>query len=282
MTTQERYQGIIGWFQRHMPVAESELHFENPYQLLVAVILSAQCTDKRVNMTTPAFFDRFPTPQQLADADPEEIYPYIKASPTRTTKQRIYQRWRGCFAVSLVGLYRRISTSCNDCRVSGAKRPMWWESWLSVKRRCRLTLMFFEFRPHWAHDWSQKSTAGRTAIDQRFSFRTASCSPPLVDSARSVCLHGPQAPLWSVRTHRLVPLLRFRTATRTGPTQETNYKQNNRQEASSRHRSPKHNQKRCDQPIQTSPQEEIVLLLYGLFQTTYADKPTASICGLCR
>lgn len=79
MTTQERYQGIIGWFQRHMPVAESELHFENPYQLLVAVILSAQCTDKRVNMTTPAFFDRFPTPQQLADADPEEIYPYIKS-----------------------------------------------------------------------------------------------------------------------------------------------------------------------------------------------------------
>ena len=79
MTTQERYQGIIGWFQQHMPFAESELHFENPYQLLVAVILSAQCTDKRVNMTTPAFFDRFPTPQQLADADPEEIYPYIKS-----------------------------------------------------------------------------------------------------------------------------------------------------------------------------------------------------------
>ncbi len=75
MTTQERYRGIIGWFQQHMPIAESELHFDNPYQLLVAVILSAQCTDKRVNMTTPALFDRFPTPQQMAEVDPEEIYP---------------------------------------------------------------------------------------------------------------------------------------------------------------------------------------------------------------
>ena len=79
MTTQERYRGIIGWFQQHMPIAESELHFDNPYQLLVAVILSAQCTDKRVNMTTPALFDRFPTPQQMAEVDPEEIYPYIKS-----------------------------------------------------------------------------------------------------------------------------------------------------------------------------------------------------------
>ncbi len=54
MTTKERYAGVIAWFEEHMPVAESELRYENPYQLLVAVILSAQCTDKRVNMTTPA------------------------------------------------------------------------------------------------------------------------------------------------------------------------------------------------------------------------------------
>mgnify|MGYP000440256499 CR=1 FL=1 len=54
MTTKERYDGVIAWFSEHMPVAESELHYTDPYQLLVAVILSAQCTDKRVNMTTPA------------------------------------------------------------------------------------------------------------------------------------------------------------------------------------------------------------------------------------
>ena len=53
MTTKERYDGVIAWFSEHMPVAESELHYTDPYQLLVAVILSAQCTDKRVNMTSP-------------------------------------------------------------------------------------------------------------------------------------------------------------------------------------------------------------------------------------
>lgn len=62
-----------------MPVAESELNYENPYQLLVAVILSAQCTDKRVNLTTPALFEAYPTPQAMAEATAEEIYPYIRS-----------------------------------------------------------------------------------------------------------------------------------------------------------------------------------------------------------
>ena len=75
MTIKERYEGILAWFAEHMPVAESELHYEDPYQLLVAVILSAQCTDKRVNMTTPALFEAFPTPFEMAAATPEEIYP---------------------------------------------------------------------------------------------------------------------------------------------------------------------------------------------------------------
>ena len=79
MRIEERYAHILDWFRQHMPSAESELRYDNPYQLLVAVILSAQCTDKRVNMTTPALFDRFPTPQHMAEADPEQIYPYIKS-----------------------------------------------------------------------------------------------------------------------------------------------------------------------------------------------------------
>ena len=70
MTTKQRYDGVIAWFSEHMPVAESELHYTDPYQLLVAVILSAQCTDKRVNMTTPALFEAFPelAPEHVADA----------------------------------------------------------------------------------------------------------------------------------------------------------------------------------------------------------------------
>ena len=76
---QQKYDAFVAYFEEHMPVAESELQYANPYQLLVAVILSAQCTDKRVNMTTPALFLRFPTPQDMADASVEEIYTYIKS-----------------------------------------------------------------------------------------------------------------------------------------------------------------------------------------------------------
>ena len=79
MRTKERYEGVIAYFQQEMPVAESELNFENPWQLLVAVVLSAQCTDKRVNLTTPALFEAFPTPASMAAVTAEEIYPYIRS-----------------------------------------------------------------------------------------------------------------------------------------------------------------------------------------------------------
>jgi len=79
MRKSERYKGVIGWFQENMPVAETELDYLTPFQLLVAVILSAQCTDKRVNMVTPALFERFPIPQIMAEAEPEDIVPYIKS-----------------------------------------------------------------------------------------------------------------------------------------------------------------------------------------------------------
>ena len=79
MTQKERYSAIVGWFTENVPVAESELRYENPFQLLVAVILSAQCTDKRVNVTTPALFERFPTAAAMAEAEAEDIYPFIKS-----------------------------------------------------------------------------------------------------------------------------------------------------------------------------------------------------------
>lgn len=77
--TQKKYDAFINYFERTMPVAESELKFYNPYQLLVAVILSAQCTDKRVNMTTPALFERFPDAQSMASATQDEVYQLIKS-----------------------------------------------------------------------------------------------------------------------------------------------------------------------------------------------------------
>ena len=76
---QQKYDAFVAYFEEHMPIAESELQYKDPYQLLVAVILSAQCTDKRVNMTTPALFGRFPTAQDMAASSAEEIYTYIKS-----------------------------------------------------------------------------------------------------------------------------------------------------------------------------------------------------------
>jgi len=79
MTRKERFEKIIDYFSRNRPVAETELEYTNPYELLVAVILSAQCTDKRVNLTIPAFLEAFPLPEALAGAKPEEVFPYIKS-----------------------------------------------------------------------------------------------------------------------------------------------------------------------------------------------------------
>lgn len=79
MTVKERYKGIIDWFSANVPEADTELHYHDPYQLLVAVILSAQCTDKRVNMVTPALFERFPTSKTLAEAEPYEVFEYVKS-----------------------------------------------------------------------------------------------------------------------------------------------------------------------------------------------------------
>ena len=79
MTKKERYELVLAYFQEQVPIAETELLYENPFQLLVAVILSAQCTDKRVNLTTPAIFKQFPTPQKMAKASFEQMFALIKS-----------------------------------------------------------------------------------------------------------------------------------------------------------------------------------------------------------
>lgn len=79
MTKKERYRGVIAWFEEHMPVAETELHYTDPFQLLVAVILSAQCTDKRVNLVTPALFKAYPTAEVMAEATPEAVFEFIRS-----------------------------------------------------------------------------------------------------------------------------------------------------------------------------------------------------------
>jgi endonuclease-3 len=91
MTREDRYRFSIGYFQEKYPDAETELIYDDPYQLLVAVILSAQCTDKRVNLTTPAIFEKYPTAATLSKASFDELFPLIKSIsyPNNKTKHLI-------------------------------------------------------------------------------------------------------------------------------------------------------------------------------------------------
>lgn len=79
MTKKELYNAVIAWFEENMPVAETELNYSNAFELLVAVILSAQCTDKRINMITPRLFHDYPTAEAMASANPEVIFEYIRS-----------------------------------------------------------------------------------------------------------------------------------------------------------------------------------------------------------
>jgi endonuclease III len=91
MTRKERFKAVLDYFQLHVPIAETELVYHNPFQLLVAVILSAQCTDKRVNLTTPHIFERYPDAPTMASATFDELFPIIKSIsyPNNKTKHLI-------------------------------------------------------------------------------------------------------------------------------------------------------------------------------------------------
>lgn len=102
MTKKERYRGVIAWFEQNMPVAETELHYDNPFHLLIAVILSAQCTDKRVNIVTPPLFEAYPTPEVLAVASQDAVYEYIKSISYPNNK-----------AKNLIGMAKKVVNDFN-------------------------------------------------------------------------------------------------------------------------------------------------------------------------
>lgn len=111
MTKKERFEKIIQWFLENKPIAETELEYNNPFELLIAVILSAQCTDKRVNLVTPDLFKAFPTPQKLAETDFETLFPYIKSIsyPNNKTKHLI-----GMATMLLAEFEGKIPSEIND------------------------------------------------------------------------------------------------------------------------------------------------------------------------
>lgn len=88
MEKKELFERVISYFQKEMPVAETELIYQTPYELLVAVILSAQCTDKRVNQITPDLLRRYPTPDKMAEAEPAEVFDYIRSCSYPNNKSK--------------------------------------------------------------------------------------------------------------------------------------------------------------------------------------------------
>ena len=88
MNKKDRYKFVLGYFQNEMPVVTTELEYGSVFQLLVAVILSAQCTDKRVNIVTPALFERYPDAKSMAESEPDEVYEYIKSISYPNSKAR--------------------------------------------------------------------------------------------------------------------------------------------------------------------------------------------------
>ena len=88
MRKKELFENVIHYFEKAMPIAETELEYTNPFELIVAVIFSAQCTDKRVNQITPELLKRFPTPQKMAEAEPAEVFDYIKSCSYPNNKSK--------------------------------------------------------------------------------------------------------------------------------------------------------------------------------------------------
>ena len=206
MRIEERYAHILDWFRQHMPSAESELRYDNPYQLLVAVILSAQCTDKRVNMTTPALFDRFPTPQHMAEADPEEIYPYIKSISYPNNKAKNLSGMARMLVSEFGG---QVPSDIDQLqRLPGVGRKTANVVAIVAFHQSAMPVDTHVFR---VSDRLGLTTGAKTPLQTEMQLnprRGPACGPPLADSARPLRLHGPQAALRGMRTKTVVSLLR--------------------------------------------------------------------------
>lgn len=131
MTQKERYKNILDWFQENVPIAETELNYTSTFELLIAVILSAQCTDKRVNIVTPALFEAFPTPEVLAEASSDYVYEYIKSISYPNNK-----------AKHLVGMAQKLMSDFNG-EVPSTQKEL--ESLPGVGRKTANVLLIVAF-----------------------------------------------------------------------------------------------------------------------------------------
>lgn len=151
MTKKERYTHIIDWFEKNMPIAETELRYDNPFHLLIAVILSAQCTDKRVNMVTPPMFETYPDPKVMANASVDEIYEYIKSVSYPNNK-----------AKNLLGMAKKLVSDFNG-RVPDTQTEL--ESIPGVGRKTANVMLSVAFdKPAMAVDTHVFRVSNRTGL----------------------------------------------------------------------------------------------------------------------
>jgi len=198
------YRQIIDWFSENMPVAKSELDFASPYQLLIAVILSAQCTDKRVNLVTPALFERFPSPADLAEASTEEIYGYIKsvsypnnkASHLKGMAQKLISDFKGIVPDDIDALQTLPGVGRKTANVVAS----------IVYDKPVIAVDTHVFRVSHRLGLSKGSTPLAVEKDPHFEHtgRTQAEGAPLADTPRPICLHRHKTKVRSLRPRTLL------------------------------------------------------------------------------
>jgi len=197
-----------------MPVAETELSYSDPFQLIVAVILSAQCTDKRVNMITPALFERFPDARSMAAATQEELYDIIKscsypnnkAKHLRGMAEMIVTRFGGVVPsdrdelTQLPGVGRKTANVHLFCR-------------LEQSGNCCRHSCLQGCSPHRSHSGCQDPAAGRAEADKAYTRGAKAAGTSLAAASRTIHLHCTQAGMQQVWHIRVVCLLSERDTT---------------------------------------------------------------------
>lgn len=208
MKKQELYNKVIAYFQETIPVAETELHYNNPFELLIAVILSAQCTDKRVNMITPPLYRDFPTPEALAASTPEVIYEYIRSVsyPNNKAKHLVdmaqmlvkdfHSEVPGTLEelIKLPGVGRKTANVIQSCSIQQSGHG---SRYTCVPRE----------PPHRTGSSNLHHTAGyREISDEVYSEGDCAHRTSLAYFTRKICLYGTDTEMFGMRIERIVPV----------------------------------------------------------------------------
>ena len=203
MRKEERYKGVLNWFNEHVPVAETELHYDNPYQLLIAVILSAQCTDKRVNMITPALFRDFPTPEVMAASTSEVIFEYIRSVSYPNNKSK-----------HLVGMAKMLMSDFDGVvpsdidelqKLPGVGRKTANVIASVVYNKPAMAVDTHVFRVANRIGLTKQNPVGNgKGVGEAYPGGTNPDRPPLVDPARTLHLYRPQAQMRRMWSQTLV------------------------------------------------------------------------------